>query len=91
MPTSAQVTVTTTATLLVAANIMDQTVILHNISGGGGGGGSTVYLGDSNVTTANGFAFSNNSTLTVPVGDHEGLYGIVASGTQTVGVLKQIN
>jgi len=85
MPTSAQVTVTTTATLLVAANIMDQTVLLHNLGGGG------VYLGDANVTTSNGYKLDNGDKLQVPVGDHEGLYGIAASGTHTIAVLKQVN
>jgi hypothetical protein len=85
MPTSAQVTVTTTATLLVAANIMDQTVLLHNLGGG------AVYLGDVNVTTSNGYKLDNGDKLQVPVGDHEGLYGIAASGTHTIAVLKQVN
>ena len=85
MPTSAQVTVTTTATLLVAANIMDQTVWLHNQGGG------AVYLGDANVTTSNGYKLDNGDKLQVPVGDHEGLYGIAASGTHTIAVLKQVN
>ena len=85
MPTSAQVTVTTTATLLVAANIMDQTVWLHNLGSG------VVYLGDANVTTANGYKMDNGDKFQVPVGDHEGLYGIAASGTHTIAVLKQVN
>jgi len=85
MPTSAQITVTTTATLLVAANIMDQTVLLHNLGGG------SVYLGDANVTSANGYKLDNGDKLQVPVGDHEGLYGIAASGTHTIAVLKQVN
>lgn len=85
MPTSAQVTVTTTATLLVAANIMDQTVALHNLGGG------AVYLGNANVTTSNGYKFDNGDKLQVPVGDNEGLYAITASGTHTVAVLKQVN
>jgi hypothetical protein len=85
MPTSAQVTVTTTATLLVAANIMDQTVALHNLGGG------AVYLGDANVTTANGYKLDNGDKLQVPVGDNEGLYGITASGSHSVAVLKQVN
>jgi hypothetical protein len=85
MPTSAQVTVTTTATLLVAANIMDQTVLLHNLGGG------AVYLGDVNVTTSNGYKLDNGDKLQVPVGDHEGLYGIAASGTHMIAVLKQVN
>jgi len=85
MPTSAQVTVTTTATLLVAANIMDQTVWLHNLGGG------AVYLGDANVTTSNGYKLDNGDKMQVPVGDHEGLYGIAASGTHTMAILRQVN
>ena len=85
MPTSAQVSVGTTATLLVAANIMDQTVWLHNLGGG------AVYLGGANVTTSNGYKMDNGDKMQVPVGDNEGLYGIVASGTNTVFVLKQVN
>jgi len=85
MPTSAQVTVTTTATLLVAANIMDQTVWLHNLGGG------PVYLGDANVTTSNGYKLDNGDKMQVPVGDHEGLYGIAASGTHTMAILRQVN
>jgi len=84
MPTSSQVTVTTTATLLVAANIMDQTVWLHN-------SGGALYIGASNVTTANGYKLDTDDKMELPVGDNEGLYGIVASGTTTVYVLKQIN
>ena len=85
MPTSAQVTVGTTATLLVAANIMDQTVWLHNLGGG------AVYLGDANVTTANGYKMDNGDKMQVPVGDNEGLYGIAASGTHTMAILRQVN
>ena len=85
MPTSAQVSVGTTATLLVAANIMDQTVWLHNLGGG------AVYLGGANVTTSNGYKMDNGDKMQVPVGDHEGLYGITASGTNTVAVLSQVN
>jgi hypothetical protein len=85
MPTSAQVSVGTTATLLVAANFMDQTVWLHNQGGG------AVYLGDANVTTANGYKLDNGDKMQLPVGDNEGLYGITASGTHTIAVLKQVN
>jgi hypothetical protein len=84
MPTSSQVTVTTTATLLVAATGFDQTVWLHN-------SGGVMYIGASNVTTANGYKLDNDDKMELPVGDNEGLYGIVASGTNTVFVLKQIN
>ena len=85
MPTSAQVTVTTTATIIVAASNFDQTANLHNLGGG------AMYLGGANVTTSNGYKFDNGDKLTVTVGDHEALYAITASGTQTVAVLSQIN
>ena len=85
MPTSAQVSVGVTATVLVAANIMDQTVWLHN------SGGGIVYLGDANVSTTNGYKLDSNDKMQLPVGDNEALYGIVASGTNTVCVLKQVN
>jgi hypothetical protein len=84
MPTSAQVSVGTTATLLVAANFMDQTVWLHN-------SGGALYIGASNVTTANGYKLDTDDKMELPVGDNEGLYGIVASGTNTVFILKQVN
>ena len=85
MPTSAQVSVETTPTLLVASTGFDQTVWLHN------SGGGIVYFGDSGVTTSNGYKLDNGDKMQLLVGDHEGLYGVTASGTNTVGVLKQIN
>jgi hypothetical protein len=85
MPSNAQVTVGVTATVLVAANIADQTAYLHN------SGGGAVYIGDANVTTANGYKMDNGDKLTLSVGDHEGLYAVTASGTNVIYVLKQIN
>ena len=85
MPTSAQVSVTTTATVIVPATNFDQTANLHNLGGG------AIYLGGSNVTTANGYKFDNGDKLTVTVGDREALYAIAASGTHTLAVLTQIN
>jgi hypothetical protein len=83
MPSSAQVSVGTTATVLAAATDFDQTVWLHN------SGGGVVYLGASNVTTSNGYKLDNGDKLTVTVGDSEALYAVTASGTQTVAVLRQ--
>jgi hypothetical protein len=84
MPTSSQVSVGTTATLLVAASTFDQTVWIHN-------SGGVTYIGGSNVTTANGYKLDTDDKMELPVGDNEGLYGIVASGTNTVFILKQVN
>jgi hypothetical protein len=85
MPTSAQISVGTTATLLVAANIAYQTVSLHNLGGG------AVYLGDANVTSSNGYKLDNGDKMQLLVGDNESLYGVTASSTHTVAVLKQVH
>ena len=85
MPSSAQITVNSTATVLVAATAFDQTVYLHN------SGGGVVYLGAANVSTANGYKLDNGDKITIGVGDHEALYAVTASGTNVVSVLTQIN
>lgn len=85
MPSSAQVTVSTTATVLVAQTGFDQTVWLHN------SGGGVVYIGASDVTTTNGYKLDNGDKMELPVGDHEALYGVTATGTNVVCVLTQIN
>jgi hypothetical protein len=85
MPSSAQVSVNSTATVIVPATAFDQSVYLHNSSGG------IVYLGGSNVSTTNGYKLDNGEKLSIMVGDHEALYGVTASGTNVVGVLIQIN
>jgi hypothetical protein len=90
MPSSAQITVGTTATLLVAASIFHQTAYLHNLAGGGGGGGggnNPIFLGGPNVTTANGYKLNSGASLTLMVGDYDALYAICASGTVDVSVL----
>jgi hypothetical protein len=89
MPTSAQITVTTTPTLLVAATAFDQTAYIHNMDHGGGN--NAVFLGDATVTAANGFELDATDYITIGVGDHEALYAIAVTGTVKVSVLKQIN
>ena len=84
MPNTAQKTVTTAATLLVAANRGDQIVNLHN-------SGGALYIGDATVTTSTGFKMDTDDKIEIPLGDNEALYGIVASGTNTVYVMATIN
>ena len=84
MPKSAVKTVTTTAAIVVPADIADQTVWLHSSSG-------TLYIGGSDVTAANGYRLDNGDKITIGVGDHEALYAVTASGTNVVSVLTQIN
>jgi len=85
MPTSSQVSVNSTTTVLVAETAFDQTVYIHN------SGGGVVYLGAANVSTANGYKLDNGDKITIGVGDHEALYAVTASGTNVVSVLTQIN
>lgn len=81
---TSQVTVSTTATLLVAADPHDQTVLLHTASG-------ACYLGNAAVTSATGFKIDNNTEVTLPLGAYEALYGITSSGTDTVYVYSEVN
>jgi hypothetical protein len=84
MPTSRQVTITTTPTIIVPANIADQTALLHASN-------DALFIGGSDLTTANGYLVDHKDKLTIHVGDHECLYGVVSSGTNTVSVLYQVN
>lgn len=79
---STQTTVTTDATLLVAADNVNRQICIHSLSN------TTVYLGGSTVTTSNGFVLEKDDghlALTLPIG--ETLYAVVATGTETVSVL----
>ena len=88
MPNSAQISVGTTATLLVASSIFHQTAYLHNLAGGGGGGGNhPIFLGGPNVTTANGYKLNSGASLTLMVENYDALYAICATGTVDVSVL----
>ena len=81
---NAQVTLGTTATLLVAADPHDQTVIIR-------AGSSDVYIGNAGVTTSNGFLLEHKSVVTFPLGAYEALYGICASGTVLTEIYSVVN
>jgi hypothetical protein len=53
MPKSAVYTVSTTASIVVPANIAYQSVYLHSASG-------TLYIGGADLTTDNGYRLDNN-------------------------------
>lgn len=82
MPISTQVTITSTASVIVSANSY-RNIYLHNLGGG------AIYIGGSNVTTSNGFKLDNGDKLSIIIGDVEALYGVAASGTHTLAVLAQ--
>jgi len=74
------VTVTTSATLLIAADNQPRICYLHSGSG-------SLYIGGSDVTAANGIHLPNGTTMEITVPFNETIYGITSSGTNTVRVL----
>ncbi len=79
---STQTSVTTTATLLVAASTVNRDIRIHALSN------TSIYLGGSTVTTSNGYLLEKDDgylAVTLPAG--ETLYAIVSTGTETVTVL----
>lgn len=78
---SAQVSVATTATAITTASSGGQNVVLSNQSG------AAVFLGNSLVTTSNGMSLAVSSTVTLRLAPREVIYGVVATGTQSVHVL----
>lgn len=79
---SAQVSVGTTATSVLAAGVGGGRVRVRNA------GAASVFLGASGVTTAAGYELTTGSTVDLVLEANETLYGIVATGTQTVHVLS---
>lgn len=79
---STQVSVGTTATLIVEADNINREIHLHALSN------TPVYLGGADVTTSNGYLLEKDDgahVLQLPLG--ETLYGIVSTGTETISVL----
>ena len=82
-----RVSVGTTATLLSSeyAGKDGQTVSVQNPSSS-----VTVYIGGAGVTTTSyGYALGTSSDMSVELQTGETLYGVVASSTLTVNVLRQ--
>lgn len=77
---SIAVTVTTSPTLLIAADNQNRICWLHTTSG-------STYLGDSAVTSSSGLHLENNSTMEIHLPLGETLYGITGTGTTNVRVL----
>ena len=71
-------TVTTSATIIVTAPQRGATYKLQNVSA------ASVFLGASNVTTANGYELKANGIVDLPAISREKIYGIVAASTSDV-------
>lgn len=79
---SIAVTVTTSPTLLVAADDTHREVYLHVV------GNATVYLGNGSVTTSTGLATEKHTApVAIVIPSKQTLYGIVAADTEDVRVL----
>ena len=81
------VAVGTAATLLSAATAGrdGQTVLVQNPSGG-----ANVFLGGTGVTTASyGYLITAGSAFAIDLQAGESLFGVVASSTQNVSVIRQ--
>lgn len=81
----AQVSVTTTATLLdqTMTGVEKVAILVRNRGTG------AVYIGGSDVSSSNGFQLDAGESTTVEAGTYSpGLYGRAATGTHTVHVLQ---
>jgi hypothetical protein len=83
MPQTSQITVTTTATLLVTANRADQMVYLHSKH--------SVYIGGPGVTSSTGYLMDNGDKLSMMLSDNESLYAIAGAGSGVMQVMVTIN
>ena len=83
------VSVGSTATLLTVATSGGgkdgSTILIQNPTGG-----QAVYIGGAGVTTSSyGFILAVNSNMSIELNQDEAVYGVVASSTQSVAVLRQ--
>ena len=76
------VTVATTPTLLITKDKDGSMVKIGNSSG------KIVYMGDANVTTANGLELRNNTVETFEFSPNTSIYGVVSNGTGSVAILE---
>ncbi len=81
--TSAQVAVGTTRVLLHQTDADGCSIAVHADVGSG----SHIHLGDSTVTTANGFELDGHATLQFYMPPTSALYAVKDSGSNTVSVL----
>ncbi len=77
-----QVTVGTEPVLIATGLVGASHVYLHSPTGG-----NAVFIGNSNVTSANGFELPKNEMHEVWLPEADKLYAVVASSTQVLFVL----
>ena len=77
-----QITITTTATQIVASRIGRRAVILASL------GSNPLYIGAAGVTTSTGMLLPQGTMPPLAVPATSAIYGIMSSGTQVVSVLE---
>lgn len=79
---SSAITITTTAQKILAKSDSYRTIYIHVVGAG------TVYLGDSTVTSTNGFLTEKNAVpLELEIPAQEELWAVTASGTESLRLL----
>jgi hypothetical protein len=76
---SSQVTVTTTSQSIVAVDNVQRDVLLH--------AKHAVYVGNSGVTSSNGYLLDNGDEIRLSLTEGEDLWAVSGSGTGTLHVL----
>ena len=71
-----------TAVKIITSVNYEQTINLHNSSG------NNMYLGGLDVSTSNGFHLPNNTDVVVRVQQDNELWGLMATGTGSIHVLR---
>lgn len=77
--TSAQLTIGTTRSVIVADDLFPESVHLHSATG-------QIFIGGEDVTAANGFRLDNGDKVTIDNHDNP-IYAVTASGTATLYTL----
>ena len=77
-----QVSVTSAATAIVATRATRRSVLIINH------GTTDVYIGGAAVTTSTGILLAGTEGAAIGIGTTAAVYGIVASGSQTVSYIE---
>jgi hypothetical protein len=96
-----QATSVTVATTATALNVAEPSVVLNGLGVvmqrndamvtvllRVPAGGVTVYVGGADVTTATGYPVAAGDALALDLAENEVVYGVVASSTQAVNVIR---
>ena len=70
------------AVKIISSVNYEQTINLHNASG------NNMFLGGSDVSTSNGYHLPNNTDVVVRVQQDNELWGLMATGTGSIHVLR---